>query len=81
MAYAIKDTVSGKYMSKSKTLESSTSNALTYGTRASAEAAVARLQKLYDNWKANDDVVTARGYTNAYKAITPSPVWATQSIR
>ncbi len=81
MAYAIKDSVSGKYMSKSKTLESSTSNAITYSSKIEAEAAAAKLKRLYDNWSTNDGVISSRGYTNAYKAITPTPNWVVQTVK
>lgn len=80
MPYVIKDTVSGKYMSKSKTLESGTSNAVRYQSKVLAEAAAARLQKIYDNWDSDNQTLASRGYNNAYKAIKPTPKWTTQSV-
>jgi hypothetical protein len=80
MVYAIKDTVSGKYMGKTKMLESDSANAITYTSKVSADSAAVRLQKIYDNWESNDGVVSSRGYTNVYKAITPAPIWKSESI-
>jgi hypothetical protein len=81
MAYAIKDSVSGKYMTRANTLESSAANATTYKSKSVADAAANRLKNIYDNWEATDRAISDRGYTNAYKAITPTPIWVVQSVK
>lgn len=78
MAYIIKDEISGSYMTPQKVLNEDRNKAGQYADLQNASYDAARMQDVYDYWQENNSVVTGRGYVNAFKPITPKPLFVVE---
>lgn len=76
MAYVLKDTVSGKYWTKTRTLDASVANAEKWNLQRDALSFATRLQKIHDSLPVDKDKIQSRGYTASYAVINPVPRWS-----